>query len=835
MPVGGDDDTLANAPTGERSQAAAASGGWDDRELVAGRYRIVRWLGAGGMGRVYEALDTELDERVALKVLRGGLSDEAIERFRREVKLTRRIQHRNVARMFDIGEHRSDKFLTMELIDGAALTRELGAPIPWPRLKQLAIQLCAGLGAAHDAGVIHRDLKPDNVMIERGTDRVVITDFGIARSGDDVGVTQVGALIGTPRYMAPEQLAGDDVDHRADLFALGVMLYELATGVRPWSGDTAIAIAVAQATQPARPLAAAQLPPALAAAIVRCIALDPARRPPSAAVIGAALASAGSGPVAMPPPGAAAGDPGDPDDADAARTRKLLAAARTTLPGIGPALAPTWAEAAAPTTLSVARTAIAVLPVACAPGDEDLADGLLDDLVDTLSSTGTLRVRPAGVVRSRGEIDPREPRPREPRPQEPGAREPGPRELGRALAVDHVVASSVRRTPAGLRITARLIGVADGFQIWAHREDCGEAEILAAAERIGRGVATALSARAAAAERPTDPRAVELYLRARAELRRFWGEHVQNAADLLEEAAALAPGSPPILGAAAFAAVQAWIMRGEPELLPRAYHAIERGLAGGHGEAFLAASTLRLNQGDLEGAATALGTALVRAPMSAQAHETAGRILMEIDAAAEGRRHLEIALALDPGRAGVIGGELGRLDALEGDWDSAMARCRRLLADPDSAVALIGASLEARLSGWRRDREGTTAAATRMAPRIGQAAHLLAFFHQASRAGAIDLAQWNVLEQMFTRRDRPGRMQVISLQLMAELSLILGYRDLAMRALGKATDAGLIDTTWLGACPLFVDVAGDLGYQAIREAIARRASGVLAAFRAATG
>jgi serine/threonine-protein kinase len=122
MPVGGEDDTVAEAPTNTRL-ASAAENLLDGTELVAGRYRIVRWLGAGGMGRVYEAIDTELDERVALKMLRTGLSDEAIERFRREVKLTRRIQHRNVARMFDIGEHGHDKFLTMELINGVPLSR----------------------------------------------------------------------------------------------------------------------------------------------------------------------------------------------------------------------------------------------------------------------------------------------------------------------------------------------------------------------------------------------------------------------------------------------------------------------------------------------------------------------------------------------------------------------------------------------------------------------------------------------------------------------------------------------------------------------------------------
>src|SRR5512141_1888344 len=137
MSVGGHDDTIAGS-----DPSLPAADGLPPREVVAGRYEIVRWLGGGGMGSVYEALDTELGERVALKVLRAGLSDDAIERFRREVKLTRRIQHRNVARMFDIGEHAGERFLTMELVDGPSLTGELaGGPMPWPRLKPLAEQI----------------------------------------------------------------------------------------------------------------------------------------------------------------------------------------------------------------------------------------------------------------------------------------------------------------------------------------------------------------------------------------------------------------------------------------------------------------------------------------------------------------------------------------------------------------------------------------------------------------------------------------------------------------------------------------------------------------------
>ena len=238
---------------------------------------------------------------------------------------------------------------------------------------------------------------------------------------------------------------------------------------------------------------------------------------------------------------------------------------------------------------------------------------------------------------------------------------------------------------------------------------------------------------------------------------------------------------------------------------------------------------------DHEGAAATLATALVRAPMSAQAHESAGRILIELDATAEGRYHLETALALDPGRASVIGADLGRLDALQGDWEGALARCRQLLADPDPSVAQLGAVLEARLSSWRRDRQAALTAATRFASRIEPAARLVAFFERAWRTGDFDAAQWSALEQALTRPDRPMRSQLMSLQLMTELSLLLDQHDLAFRALGRASDAGLIDVTWLRGCPLFARVTGDLRWQAICDAVERRAAAMLAAFRAAAG
>ena len=780
MAVDGHDDTMASSlPTLTGGQTQMA-------EVVANRYEIVRWLGGGGMGRVYEVKDTELGERVALKVLRGGLSEEAIERFRREVRLTRRIQHRNVARMFDIGEHNGDKFLTMELVDGAPLTRELGSSIAWPRIQSLAMQICAGLSAAHKTGVIHRDLKPDNVLIERGTDRAVITDFGIARSGDDAGVTQIGVVIGTPRYMSPEQLAGAEIDARADLFSLGVMLYELASGKRPWAGDNAISIAVAQATQPMRPLDTSGIPAAFAHVVTRCLAIERENRPSTADEIAEAIAAC------------------------VFTATESTRAPKLTRP---PAPSPT----PHPTMQSVPdETSIAVLPFTCAPADDYLADGLVEDLIDTLSSTPSLKVRPAGVIRSRGDQD--------------------ARAIGSELEVDHVVSGSVRRTPSGLRISARLLSVADGFQIWARRLDCDEAEILSIGEQISRGVAQALSTRAGSSPSAIDPEAVDYYLRARGELRRFWGENAENARELLEKAALIAPTSAPILSALAYAQVQVWTRRGEPLQRPIAEQAVERAMATGFGEAYLAAANLRLNRGDIEGAAGDLGTALVRVPMSALTHESVARLLVEIDAVDEGLKHFEVAVGLDAAREKVIQSDLARIDALRGNWDSAFRRVEALLADADTPIMQVGAVMQARLSVWREDMPRILEAVQKIPRQFrGESFDLLGIYNRWRTLNEFDTEGWVAHARKTADRDQPHRAQLATLQRLVEMAAMMNQEAAAAGSMKIAVDYGLIDSFWARSCPVFARYDGSAWITEARDAIAARARSVLAAFRAAGG
>jgi serine/threonine protein kinase/Flp pilus assembly protein TadD len=260
----------------------------------AGRYQVIEELGHGGMGRVYKVQDTDIKEKVALKLLRPEitLNKETVERFSNELKLARRISHRNVCRMFDLGRAEGTTYITMEFVPGEDLKTFIH------RSKQLNIgtvvsiarQVCEGLEEAHRLGVVHRDLKPGNIMIDKDGDAKIM-DFGIAKSLSGRGITGAGVLIGTPEYMSPEQVDGKDVDQRSDLYSLGVVLYEMVTGRLPFVGETPLSIAHKhkyEAPEDPKKLNT-QLSDDLARVILRCLAKDRNERFQSAAELGAEL------------------------------------------------------------------------------------------------------------------------------------------------------------------------------------------------------------------------------------------------------------------------------------------------------------------------------------------------------------------------------------------------------------------------------------------------------------------------------------------------------------------------------------------------------------------
>jgi eukaryotic-like serine/threonine-protein kinase len=747
--------------------------------LLAGRYEVLGLLGVGGMGAVYRARDRELDEIVALKMLRRDIANApgVLAMFRQEVKLARKVTSPNVARTFDIGEHYGDRFLTMELVEGESLAAELVREVSLApaRVVAIATEVCGGLTAAHDVGIVHRDLKPDNVLIAKDGG-VKITDFGIARARNDATKNQ-GAT-GTPAYMAPEQVTGEgDIDPRADLYAFGVMLYEMLTGELPWNGASSYAVAAARLLAPPPDVRAIRgsVPADLAELVLRCMGRTKEERPSHARDVLAELRALARTPAEL---SRATGT---------IRPRAVVAANDRALKNV------------------------AVLPVRnCgAPEDDYLADGLTDELIDSLSMAQGLRARARGAVMKFKNED------------------RDPREIGRELGVDVVVEGSIRRGRGDTLTTiARLVSVTDGFQLWAKRFDRPASELLAIGDEVARAVAQALMVESSAKpQAPQDPLAVNLYLQARAAYQTFTIEGARRSIALFEEALAHSPDHPMIVSGYAMARITLLSLLSASEVdirvtLLLAERAVA--LAPELSEAHLALANVRLQVGERPAAARAARVAAEKAPSNAEAHYFLGKILTESGRFSEAITRLEIARTIDP-RIRLAAVEHGRIHALLGEWDRADALMEMAYEERDDSPYLWWGNVF-RYQMWRRDPSLARAV---IAEARGSAFvdHPLIKGYTAVLEGTDPQPRY---EDLYGGIPSTARRRLVLLQVKAELAAYRGQIEEVMSTVEALDSFALADFSWITHCPMLNAVRGDPRFAVVRARVEARALEVLA-------
>jgi len=488
-----------------------------------GHYEILDLLGEGAMGVVYRARDTRLQRDLALKFLRaGGVDEHDRQRFVHEARAAARLSHPNVAAVYDIGEIDGELFIAMEYVRGGTLRDRL-AQLPIGRALDVAIQVARGLAAAHAAGIVNRDLKPENVLLrdEDGTLRAQITDFGVARLADATRVTQVGTSLGTIGYMSPEQLRGEVVDGRSDIFAAGVLLFELMTGQRPFPGDHAAAVMYAIAHDAHEPAShvRAGVPAALDDVIARCLAKDPVDRFASASELASALEAVRAG---LPSTGTPAVRLSRRGPAGRARRRIVAGVAAGAILAIA--------------TLIVAQRSrtvdsLAVLPFANAADTsvEYMSDGMTESLIDALSRLPHLKViaRSSVYALERRNLD--------------------PREAGRRLGVKAILTGQVVQRDGAVVVTAELIDARDDRHLWGGRYSRPPAELASLtpdllADLSGRLGLRGAAARSAGRERHVpDPDAYHLFLRAQHAWNQQSNPQVRVAANYYRQAIARDP------------------------------------------------------------------------------------------------------------------------------------------------------------------------------------------------------------------------------------------------------------------------------------------------------
>jgi eukaryotic-like serine/threonine-protein kinase len=642
-------------------------------------YSIERELGGGGMSRVFLATERALGRRVVIKVLAPELAAGVNrDRFGREILLAAQLQHPHIVPVLAAGTTGDLPYYLMPFVEGESLRAALASRGSLPPHEAVAIlrDVARALAYAHGRGVVHRDIKPDNVLLSGGS--AIVTDFGVAKAlaeglrpdqpeagkePSGPALTAIGTSLGTLAYMSPEQAAADPaVDHRADIYSFGAMAYELVSGRPPFAGlppRELLTAIVAREPVPLESLSG-DLPAPLLALIHRCLAKDPADRPQSAEEMVGQL----EGSLTASGTAVTAGAP-----ARARRTRWIVLGAGM----IGLAVAGIWWSGAARTHPAVTSNSIAVLPLLRVGGsaeDDYFIDGITDELTTALSRVPSLKVTSSAStfgLKGRTDLD--------------------VRELGRQLGVGNVLTGTARRDRDRVRVTVQLASTSDGLVRWAQSYERSVTGMLAVQDEISRAIAGQLQMAFDGGPRGSttatrDLEAWDLYLRGRFYWRQRGEAALRTAADFFAQAISRDSDFARAWAGLADALSLLPVYGPTPidSVLPIAEHAAARAVAldSTLADAHAALGLLYKSLGRWQESQRALARAVAADSTYAAAHQWQGELYAVLGQTREAATSMRRARSLEP-MSPIIAGELGYVLALDGQWDSAFAAGRRAI------------------------------------------------------------------------------------------------------------------------------------------------------------